>query len=47
MSGETFNSLEMRDVEHFEKEFCEINDRIGNWVENERKIEVLRGEILI
>ena len=32
---------------YFEKEFCKMNDRIGNGVENERKSEVLRGEILI
>ena len=47
LSGESFNSLEMRYIEHFEKEFWELNDRIGNWVENGRKREVLRGENLI
>ena len=47
MSGESFNSLEMRYVEHFEKEFCKKNERIENGVENGRKREVLRGEILI
>ena len=44
LSGETLISLEMEYVECFEKEFCELNDRIGNWVENESKSEVLRGE---
>ena len=28
----------------FEKDFCELNGKIGNWVENESKSEVLRGE---
>ena len=46
LSGESFNSLKMRYVEHFEKEFCKKNDRIENGVENGRKREVLMGEIL-
>ena len=47
LSCETLNSLEMKYEGCFEKELCELNGRIGNWVENESKSEVLRGEILI
>ena len=47
MSGESFNSLGMKYVELFEKEFCKKNDRIEIGVENGRKMEVLTGEILI
>ena len=47
MSGESFNSLKMRYVEHFEKEFYKKNDRIEKGVENGRKRKVLMGEILI
>ena len=32
-------------LECSKKEFGELNGRIGNWVENESKSEVLSGEI--
>ena len=44
MKGETLDSSEMKYEGCFEKGFCELNGRIGNWVENESKSEVLRGE---
>ena len=47
LKAKTLISLEMKYEGYYEKEFCKMNDRIGNWVENERKSEVLRGEILI
>ena len=47
LKAKTLISLGMKYEGYFKNEFCKMNDRIGNGVENGRKSEVLRGEILI